>query len=24
LPLTPEALFRALRAKQGKPLEDDA
>src|SRR5262245_48892706 len=24
LPLTPEAVFRALRAKDGKPLEDDA
>jgi len=24
LPLTPEAVFRALRAKAGKPLEDDA
>jgi CO/xanthine dehydrogenase Mo-binding subunit len=23
LPLTPEAVFRALRAKQGKPLEDE-
>jgi len=23
LPLTPEAVFRALRAKQGKPLKDD-
>jgi CO/xanthine dehydrogenase Mo-binding subunit len=23
LPLTPEAIFRALRAKAGKPLEDD-
>jgi CO/xanthine dehydrogenase Mo-binding subunit len=24
LPLSPEAVFRALRAKAGKPLEDDA
>ena len=24
LPLTPEAVFRALRANAGKPLEDDA
>jgi CO/xanthine dehydrogenase Mo-binding subunit len=24
LPLTPETVFRALRAKDGKPLEDDA
>jgi CO/xanthine dehydrogenase Mo-binding subunit len=24
LPLTPEAVFRALRAKAGKPLEEDA
>ena len=23
LPLTPEAIFRALRAKNGKPLEDE-
>jgi CO/xanthine dehydrogenase Mo-binding subunit len=23
LPITPEAVFRALRAKQGKPLKDD-
>jgi hypothetical protein len=24
LPLTPEAIFRALRAKANTPLEDDA
>jgi CO/xanthine dehydrogenase Mo-binding subunit len=24
LPLTPETVFRALRAKAGKPLEEDA
>ena len=24
LPLSPEAVLRALRAKAGKPLEDDA
>ncbi|MBI2297149.1 MAG: hypothetical protein HYU76_14185, partial [Betaproteobacteria bacterium] len=23
LPLTPEAVYRALRAKQGKPLKDE-
>jgi CO/xanthine dehydrogenase Mo-binding subunit len=24
LPMTPEAVLRALRAQQGRPLEDDA
>jgi CO/xanthine dehydrogenase Mo-binding subunit len=24
LPMTPEAVLRALRAKEGRPLEDDA
>jgi hypothetical protein len=23
MPLTPEAVYRALRAKQGNPLQDD-